>query len=68
MAARTIGCSIPSSSQTGVRTITTSLYLWLAVFAISRRLSVRPAQAESYDSYDDGVDSGARLFHPWKFE
>ncbi len=50
----TIGCSIPSSSQTGVRIATARSP---SPRSLRRRIS-------TYDSYDVGVDSGARLFHP----
>ena len=62
----TIGCSMPSSSQTGVRTITT--YLFAPAGRMRHRLDedppASPASTCCYDSYDVGIDCFARLFHP----
>ena len=64
----TIGCSIPSSSQTGVRTD-----YHLPCRSGSRDRATSPERTRlaraggstcSYDSYDVGIDWAARLFHP----
>src|SRR5580658_4298589 len=64
MAARTIGCSMPSNSQTGVRTVATSVSPGSSRSPAGRPEIVRYRVAFSYDSYDEGVDSGVCLFHP----
>jgi hypothetical protein len=63
----TIGSSIPSNSQTGVRTTTT--YPVAPIEAPATGIGVdRPSDPGlctfAYDSYDEGIASGPRLFHP----
>ena len=64
----TMGCSIPSR-QTGVRTNTTYPSRSRSqgeqpVSTWTRRLVSAGRSTFSYDSYDEGIDSRARLSHP----